>query len=151
MQANAEPARTEPTEPDLWDKVAIGLVLAATGRAMTLAFISRVGDGGAGDPPGAWLMPLLGDAAIGLAAPIVGFLLWKRPSPVTWLIAIVWSAVAVFDAIAALVVEISSPWPEFFMLQTFGRSMFALAVGLHIAAVTLLFRTDARARNGITA
>jgi len=60
---------------------------------MTLAFIGRAGDGGAGDPPAAWLMPLLGDAVIGVVAVVVAVLAWKRPSPTTWVIAVVWSAI----------------------------------------------------------
>lgn len=147
MQATAEQTRTDVL--GIWDKLAIGLVLAATGRAITLAFIGRVGDGGAGDPPDAWLMPLVGDASIGLTAPLVALLLWKRPAPTTWLLAVVWSALAIFDAIAAFLVEISAPWPEFFMIQAFGRSMFALAVCMHLTAAALLFRTDTRARFGI--
>ncbi len=130
-------------------KIVLVLTLMATGRAMTLAFIHRAGDGGAGDPPAAWLMPLLGDAAIGLAAPVVAYLLWKRSSPSSWLIAVVWGALAVFDALAAFVVESSVPWPEFFMLEIFGRSMFFLAVGMHLVTLALLFDGDVRAHFGI--
>ena len=46
-------------------KILVALVLMASGWAMTLAFIARAGDGGPGDPPDAWLMPLVGDAFIG--------------------------------------------------------------------------------------
>lgn len=114
------------------------LTLMASGRAMTLAFIGRAGDGGAGDPPDAWLMPLIGDAAIGLAALVVAALIWKRPSPLTWIIAVVWSAIGAFDAIAAFIVETSAPWPEFFMLEMFGRSMFFAATALHLVIIALL-------------
>lgn len=43
------------------------LTLMLSGRAMTLAFLHRVGGDGPGDPPVAWLMPLLGDAIVGLS------------------------------------------------------------------------------------
>ncbi len=59
-------------------KLLLFLVLAASGRAMTLAFIGRAGDGGLGDPPAAWLMPLVGDAFIGLAALIGAGTLRRR-------------------------------------------------------------------------
>ncbi len=90
-------------------KIAIVLTVMAAGRAMTIPFIARAGDGGPHDPPHAWLMPLVGDAAIGAAALVVGALLWKRPSPTTWAIAIAWSAVGAFDAMAALIIETTDP------------------------------------------
>lgn len=138
MQAKA----TRVDRLDLRVKLILALTLMATGRAMTLAFIGRAGDGRAGDPPAAWLMPLLGDAAVGLLAPVVAYLLWKRPAPASWLAAVVWGVVAVFDAVAAFVVETSVPWPEFFMLEVFGRSMFFLAIGMHLVALALLATKD---------
>ena len=81
---------------------------------MTLVFISRAGDGGAGDPPDAWLMPLIGDAVVGITALGIAWLLWRRPNPTTWLLAVMWNAIAAFDALAAYVVDVATPWPEFF-------------------------------------
>jgi hypothetical protein len=128
----------------LANKLVIALTIMAAGRAMTIPFIGRAGDGGAGDPPDAWLMPLIGDAAIGLAAVAVAALLWWRPSPTSWLIAIVWSAIGAFDAIAAFIVDTTSPWPDFFMLQLFGRPMFFAAAAMHILIIYLLFRPAAQ-------
>jgi hypothetical protein len=125
------------------------LVAMASGRAMTLAFIGRAGGGGPGDPPEAWLMPLVGDAVIGLAAVVVLVLLWKRPTPTTWVIAVVWSAIGVFDALAAFLVHTTTPWPEFFMIELFGPAMFFAAAGMHILIVYLLGRADSRARFGL--
>lgn len=125
------------------------LVIMATGRAMTLAFIHRVGDGGPGDPPDAWLMPLVGDAIIGIAALAVAALLWKRPSPVSWLIAVVWTVVAAFDAMAAWLVEISTPWPDFFMLELVGWVMFPAAIALHAVILVLLVHPETRERHAV--
>jgi hypothetical protein len=116
---------------------------------MTLPFIHRAGDGGAGDPPAAWLMPLVGDAAVGLSALVVAWLLWKRPAPSTWAIAIAWSAVAAFDALAAYLVDIETPWPDFFMLELFGRPMFFAAAGLHVVIIALLARPESRRHLGV--
>ncbi len=131
-------------------RIVIGLTVMAAGRAMTLPFIGRAGDGGAGDPPAAWLMPLIGDAAIGIAAAVIAWLMWKRPSPAVWVIAIVWSAIGAFDALAAFIIDTSVPWPEFFMLEFFGRSMFFAAVALHGAIIMLLTRPSTRAEFGLT-
>ena len=109
---------------------------------MTLAFIGRAGDGGAGDPPAAWLMPLIGDAFIGLTALIVAYLVVTRPSPGAWITAVVWTSLGAFDAFAAFLVEISVPWPEFFMLELFGRSMFFAAIALHLAILWILTRPE---------
>ena len=129
-------------------KLVVALTLMAAGRAMTLAFVGRAGDGGPGDPPEAWLMPLLGDAVIGVAAIGVAALLLLRPTPTTWVIAVAWSAIGAFDALAAYVVEVTTPWPEFFMLEWFGRSMFFAAAAMHVFIVWLLTRPDVRSRFG---
>ena len=136
-------------ELSLRSKIVIALTVLAAGRAMTLAFIGRAGDGGAGDPPEAWLMPLVGDAVIGVAAIAVALLLWKRPNPVSWVIAVVWSAIGVFDALAAFLVHTSNPWPEFFMVKIFGSSMFFAASILHVAIIYLLTRSEVLARFGL--
>jgi len=127
-------------------KILTAMVLMSSGRAMTLAFIARAGDGGAGDPPDAWLMPLIGDALVGLSALAIAYLLWTRPKPSSWLAALVWSAIAIFDAAAAFIVDLTTPWPEFFMLEIFGRSMFFAAIAMHLAIVWLLFQPEIRAR-----
>lgn len=132
----------------MYRKIAIALTVMAMGRAMTIPFIARAGDGGPGDPPEAWLMPLVADAAIGLAAPVVAILLWRRPNPTSWAVAIAWSAIGCFDALAAFIIETTDPWPEFFMLELFGRSMFFAAAALHAAIIYLLARPDSRIEFG---
>ena len=116
---------------------------------MTLGWIARAGDGGSGDPPAAWLMPLLGDAAVGLAAIAVAVVMWTRPAPLTWAAAIAWSAIAAFDAVAAFIVDTQAPWPEFFMLELFGRMMFFAAAALHVAIIWLLTRSTVRLHFGV--
>lgn len=130
-------------------KWALAFTLMASGRAMTLAFVARAGDGRPGDPPAAWLMPLIGDAAIGLSAIVIAALIWKFRTVTTWVTAIAWSAIGAFDALAAYVVDIQTPWPDFFMLEIFGRSMFFAATALHLAIIGLLIRPDARADFGV--
>ena len=133
------------------NRILIVLTLLASGRAMTLAFLHRVGDGGPGDPPDAWLMPLVGDAIVGVSALVVAWLLWRWPSPATWLVAVVWTVVAAFDAFAAWLVEISVPWADFFMLELLGRVMFPAAIALHIVILVLLLQPQIRARYGLAA
>lgn len=122
------------------------LTLMASGRAMTLLFIGRAGGAGNEDPPIAWLLPLLGDAVIGLSALPVALLLWRRPGLTTGLIAVAWNAVAIWDALSAFVVHQTTPWPAFFMIQTFGASMFFAASAMHAAGIALLFLPSLRAR-----
>ena len=125
-------------------RIVIVLTAMSIGRAMTLPFIPRAGDGGPGDPPDAWLMPLIGDAAIGVAAIAVTWLLLTRRTTDVWAAAVAFHAVAAFDALAAYLVELQTPWPEFFMLEIFGRSMFFAAAALQIAALALLWSGDVR-------
>lgn len=124
--------------------VAVTIMLA--GRAMTLAYLGRVGGGESGDPPLAWTLPLVGDAIIGVAALPVAYLLWQRPSPTTALVALVWNALAIWDALGAFVVSRTTPWPEFFMVRAFGASMFFAASAMHALCIYLLFRPESRSR-----
>lgn len=129
----------------------ITVTALAIGRAMTIPFIARAGGDGPGDPPRAWLMPLLGDAAIGVAAVGITLLLLRSRTPSAWAAAIAFHAVAAFDAVAALVVELAVPWPEFFMIELFGRSMFVAAAALHLVGLGLLASAEIRARFGVAA
>ena len=53
-----------------------------------------------------------------------------------------------FDASAAFPVEISVPWPEFFMLELFARSMSFAAIALHLAILRILTADHAQLRHG---
>ena len=58
----------------MYRNIMLILTLILSGRAMTLAFIHRTGGTMPGDPPNAWLMPLIGDAIIGITALWIAFL-----------------------------------------------------------------------------
>lgn len=111
---------------------------------MTLAFVSRAGGAEVGDPPIGWLMPLLGDAVIGVSALIVAYLVWRGASLGAWLAIVVWNVVAIWDALSAFVVHLTVPWPTFFMIEIFGASMFFAASAMHLVCVVLVFRTHVR-------
>ncbi len=125
--------------------ILLGLTLMLAGRAMTLAYIGRAGGGAPGDPPLGWLMPLIGDAVVGIAALPVAYLLWRKTRGATaWAAIIVWNAVALWDALSAYVVHTTTPWPSFFMVEVFGSSMFFMAAGMHGLCIGLAMRPDFR-------
>lgn len=130
-------------------KILLVLIALSSGRAMTLLYIGAAGGDAAGDPPRAWLMPLVGDAVVGLSALVVAYLLWKRPRLWSWVTALMWSAVAVFDALAAWIIETIAPWPDFFMIGLFGRAMFPAAVVMHLVIVGMLVSESIRSELGI--
>ncbi|MCL1593288.1 MAG: hypothetical protein M3132_02910 [Actinomycetia bacterium] len=122
------------------------LVITAmlSGRAMTLAFIGDAGSGAVGDPPAAWLMPLVGDAVIGLGAFVVAYLIVRGQGLGAWTVIVVWNSIGVWDAFAAFLIHRSVPWPEFFMIELFGSSMFLAAGLMHIANLYLISREPVR-------
>ncbi len=63
--------------------------------------------------------------------------------------AVVWSAIGAFDALAAWIVEVSAPWPEFSIFEIFGRSMFFLADSMHLFIIYVLSRPDVPAEFGL--
>lgn len=121
------------------------------GRAMTLAFIGHAGEGGVGDPPAAWLMPLIGDALIGLSALAVAYLIAKRSGLLAWTAVVVWNALGIWDALSAYVIHQTVPWPSFFMIEIFGASMFFAASAMHAAAIVIALRPSTRRAFGVPA
>lgn len=120
------------------------LTLLLTGRAMTLAFIHRAGGGGVGDPPIAWLMPLIGDSVVSLSGLVIAYLIWTRRGLITWTLVVVWNAIAIWDAMSAYIVHLTVPWPEFFMVQLFGSSMFFMASAMHLVILNMAVRDPLR-------
>lgn len=129
--------------------IAIVLTLMLAGRAMTLAFVGQAGSGLAGAPPAAWLMPLVGDAVVGLLAPVAAWLIWRGKNRAALLFVVAWNVVGIWDALSAWLVHASVPWPEFFMIQTFGWTMFPMAAVMHGVVLGLvLWGWESRAAEG---
>jgi len=118
--------------------ILLAITLMLSGRAMTLAFIGDAGEGGVGDPPSAWLMPLVGDAIIGVSALAVAYLIVKRRGLGVWTAIVGWNIPGIWDAFSAHLVHESLPWPEFFMIEIFGPSMFVAASAMHLIALWLV-------------
>jgi hypothetical protein len=141
-------------ELNMKQKIILFLTLVLSGRAMTLAFISNAGGTNPGDPPAAWLMPLVGDAVIGISGLIVAYLLLKKTGLWVWTTIVVWNCVAIWDALSAFVIHTTNPWPEFFMIQWFGPSMFFAAAGMHLAIIILATHSEVKEQylhtNGMT-
>ena len=128
----------------MYKKIMLILTLMLAGRAMTLAFIHRAGGTMLGDPPSAWLMPLIGDAVIGVSALWIAYLIVKKTSLWAWTAIIVWNSLAIWDALSAYIVHRTNPWPEFFMIDLFGSSMFFAASAMHLAIIIIACRADVR-------
>lgn len=125
-------------------RIMLILTLMLTGRAMTLAFIHRAGGGMPGDPPAAWLMPLVGDAVIGITGLWVAYLLIKKTGLFVWTTIIVWNSLAIWDALSAFAIHTTNPWPEFFMIKLVGASMFFAASAMHLAIIYLAINEETR-------
>ncbi len=111
-----------------------------SGRAMTLAFIHRAGGTAPGDPPAAWLMPLIGDAVIGLTGLAMIAVILRARGLWAWTALVVWNTLAIWDALSAFIIHLTNPWPQFFMIHTFGALMFFIASAMHATNVYLLTR-----------
>ena len=120
------------------------LTLMLTGRTMTLAFIHRAGGGAVGDPPIARLMPLIGDSVVGLSGLLIAYLIWAQRGLAVWTLVVVWNAVAIWDAMSAYIIHLTVPWPEFFMVQLFGASMFFMASAMHLVILIMVVRDPLR-------
>ena len=126
------------------NKLLLFLTLMLCGRAMTLAFITRAGGADPGDPPAAWLMPLIGDAVIGVTGLSIAYLILNKTGLWVWTSILIWNALAIWDALSAFIVHKTTPWPGFFMTETFGSSMFFAASLLHLAIIALLNQQEVK-------
>ncbi len=122
------------------------LTLMLAGRAMTLAFIHRAGGESPGDPPAAWLMPLIGDAVIGLTGLVIAYLIVKKTGQFVWAAIISWNVIGVWDAMSAFIIHLTNPWPEFFMIQLLGPMMFFAASAVHLVIIYLACTMEVRTR-----
>ena len=126
-------------------RILLVITLMLTGRAMTLAFIGNAGSGRAGDPPDAWLMPLVGDAVVGVFALGIAYLIVRGKGLGAWTAIVVWNAIGIWDALSAFTIHQTDPWPEFFMIEVFGSSMFFAASAMHLVNLYLVTRPSIRA------
>lgn len=122
------------------------LTLMMSARTMTLAFVTRAGGELPGDPPAAWLMPLIGDALIGLSALWIAYLLVRKTGLWVWTSVVVWNVLSIWDSLSAYVISVTTPWPDFFMLQTFGASMFFMAAAMNVVILVMVCQRDLRSR-----
>lgn len=123
-------------------KLMVILTLMLAGRMMTLAFIHRAGGDGPGDPPLVWLMPLVGDAIVGVTGLFIVWLILQKTGLMTWTAIVGWNIIGIWDALSAFMISQTAPWPDFFMLQIFGSSMFFLASAMHALLIWLAFRPE---------
>ena len=120
------------------------LTLLLSGRAMTIAYLSKAGGTLPGNPPAAWLMPLIGDAIIGISALAIAFLIAKKKGLWVWVSILIWNSIAIWDALSAYIIHTTNPWPEFIMIQTFGASMFFIASFMHLIIISLAFQNEVK-------
>jgi len=83
---------------------------------------------------------------IGASAIWIAFLIVKKTGLWVWTAIIVWNSLAIWDALSAYMIHTTNPWPEFFMINLVGSSMFFAASAMHLAIIILANRSDVRER-----
>ena len=89
-----------------------------------------------GNLSNAWTGPFFADVALGVMAPFVAYLAWKKVGKRLWGFLVVYNAVGAFDYLQGLVVSIHSPDPA---LPSIALILF---MTLQITILLLLFRKD---------
>ena len=142
--SNKDPYLTHDNQQKL-RRIMVVITLLLAGRAMTLAFIGQVNSGSPGAPPSAWLMPLIGDAIIGVSALWIAYLIIRKQGLWVWAAIISWNLLAIWDAMSAYIIHLTNPWPSFFMIEIFGSSMFFMASAMHLTLLVLAWQPSVRA------
>lgn len=123
---------TRPIGRWLW--VVIGLTGLMVYRAIAAVGLTDLGDG----TPDFWIVALTGDAFIGVTAPIVAFLLWKRRGLAIWTIAIAWHVTGIKVFLAGsqfLAVDIPDRATVAMLAPIFG-----VGIAFHLLTIYLLIR-----------
>ena len=89
-----------------------------------------------GNLSNAWTGPFFADVVLGVMAPFVAYLAWKKVGKRLWGFLVVYNAVGAFDYLQGLVVSIHSPDPA---LPSITLILF---MTLQITILLLLFRKD---------
>ena len=89
-----------------------------------------------GNLSNAWTGPFFADVVLGVMAPFVAYLAWKKVGKRLWGFLVVYNAVGAFDYLQGLVVSIHSPDP------TLPSLALVLFMTLQITILLLLFRKD---------
>src|SRR5574341_1214564 len=83
----------------------------------------------------AWLYPAYVDMLIGITAPFVAFVLWRRTGIGVWVAVLIWFTISLFDHMDAIAAALISPIPQAF----FGGNQSGVLISLLIS--TLLDRS----------
>jgi len=133
MTTGHQPANSETGFP-LGLHIAAVLTLIMTYRVTPIFLMSEVG----GTIPEFWGVAFRGDIFIGITAPIVAWLLWRKQGLAVWTVAIVWQFIGIKDFLTGL---------EFHFIQPFDPSMGSIPIVLlgggplvHLVAVYLLIK-----------
>ncbi len=85
--------------------IIIILTAVMTFRVFAIMFLPEAASG-PGSPLVSWFIPILGDAIIGITAPIVAVVLWKWNTLGAWTLAVVWQTLAIWDSATAAALEV---------------------------------------------
>ncbi len=89
--------------------------------------------------PQVWSIPFSGDAFVGLAAVVVTYLLWKRPSLMAWTIGIAFHVIGIKDFSVAGQLIFLAPNPMM-PNPTVGIIFTSVGIGLQLLCIGLLVR-----------
>jgi hypothetical protein len=108
---------------------------------------SIAADARAGRAAEAWLYSGMVDVVIGVSAPVIAYLLWRRRGPWIWLVAVVWFTISIFDHTVAFANALATAIPTDFLGGNQPTVVTSLVIGaiLDAAAIAALASRALRA------
>lgn len=109
---------------------------------MTYRLLPLISYAGLGDTvPISWVNPFTGDILIGLTAPIMAFLLARRPSLSVWAAVIAWHCLGIWDYITGVILDFVDPitWAP-------PGALYLLLAGIAVQLINLFLLTNGPAR-----
>lgn len=78
-----------------------------------------------------------------LSALWIAYLIVRKPGLWVWTSVIVWNVLSIWDSLSTYVISVTAPWPDFFMLQTFGSCMFFMVAAMNVVIMVMVARKSA--------
>jgi len=103
-----------------------------------IAALPIIRDTLAGRAPDAWLYPGIVDVLVGITAPVIAYLLWRKRGPWIWLVALVWFTLSMLDHAGAFAVALTTAIPQAFLGGGKPTVVTSLVVGAALDAATIL-------------
>lgn len=149
VNALAEPGRPSAVSSRWLRLQIVAISLLAVIQTVRILALQLAGDVLAGRELLEWLFPAYVDIFIGITAPFVAFVIWRRIGLVVWTAAIVWFTISILDHLDAVtvIVNMTGQLPGSFPGSSPSAAVISLLVQVALEGLALVLLMRAKMRS----